>query len=510
MPNQPEEAPTMSKSPINSVCAEILIVDDERPSLNVLRKVLESEGYNISGAPSGELALRIVSRAKPDLILLDILMPGIDGFETCRRLQADKATADIPVIFITASHETESVVKGFRVGGVDYITKPFKEEELLARVKTHLENHRLTQELLQKNRELEEQIAMRKQAEEERNQAEDALKTADEHLSMISQREAERWGIDAFIGKSQTIEKILKDVSRLQKTGTMRVLITGESGTGKELIARAIHFGGPRSKLPFIPVNCSAISRELAESELFGHVKGAFTGAHTDRKGYFEQANGGTLFLDEIGDMPLDLQVKLLRVLDNGCFISVGDMREKHIDVRVLAATNADLQAKIAEDTFRLDLYYRLADFKVIVPPLRDRKEDIPLLAEHFLNLLPNEMGMEKPELSPEALSALESYSFPGNVRELRQIIAGAIFKSEGAEIQPEHLYFAPTVFHPSTSTAPPDSDEYASEIPLNLNEAEVYLVKRALRITGDNISEAARLLGVSRRRIYRKLGKEV
>ena len=501
----------MSKSPTDHIRAEILIVDDDPVNLNVLRQSLESEGYSIIAAPSGEVALRIVTRTQPDLILLDILMPGIDGFETCRRLKIDKATANIPVIFISARDETESVrfahrrlrltvVEGFRVGGVDYITKPFKEEEVLVRVQTHLKIHRLTQKILQKNRELQQQIAMREKAEAD-------LKTADEQLSMISQREAERWGIAGFIGKSQTIAKILKDVSRLQTTGTMSALIFGESGTGKELIARAIHFGSSRAKRPFIPINCSAIPRDLAESLFFGHVKGAFTGATTEQKGQFELADGGTLFLDEIGDMPLDLQSKLLRVLEDGCITPVGGTHEKRVDVRILAATNTDLQSKIAESTFRSDLYFRLAVFTVIVPPLRDRPEDIPLLAEHFLNLLATEMGMEKkPALSQESLSALASYSFPGNVRELKNIIARALLESDGKEIQPEHLHFVSTVSPSSTSTAKKASETEVSEIPLDLNEAEAYLVKRALAQTGGNISEAARLLGISRKRIYRKL----
>lgn len=494
----------MNKSPIDLMHSEILIVDDDPVNLNVLRQALESEGYSIIAATGGTVALQIAAQTQPELILLDILMPEIDGFETCLRLKADKATADIPVIFITAKVETEDVVEGFRVGGVDYITKPFKNEEVLIRVQTHLTNHRLTQALLEKNRELQEQIAKRQQAE-------DALKTADEQLEMISQREAERWGIEGFIGRSQTIAQILKAVSKLQTTGTMSALILGESGTGKELIARAIHFGGPRGKRPFIPVNCSAIPKDLAESEFFGHLKGAFTGANTDRKGHFELADSGTLFLDEIGDMPLELQAKLLRVLDDGYVTPVGGTRKKHVDVRVLAATNANLQAKVAEGTFREDLYHRLAGFTVTVPPLRERKEDIPLLAEHFLDLFAtdDEMGIHKPNLSQEALSALESYSFPGNVRELKNIIARALLESDGKEIQPEHLHFVSTVAPPSTSTAKRTSEAEASEIPLNLNEAEAYLIKRALRITGDNISEAARLLGISRKRIYRKLEQE-
>jgi len=338
--------------------AEILIVDDIPENLNLLCQTLESKGYNIIAATSGESALQIAARTQPDLILLDIIMPGLDGFETCHRLKADKATADIPVIFITAKKEVESVLEGLRAGGVDYITKPFEEEVVLLRVHNHLELHLLTQELIKKNRELEQEIATRKQAEVERDLAEDARQAADEKLSLISQREAERWGIEGFVGKSQTIAKILEDIRRLQTTGTTSVLITGESGTGKELIARAIHFGGPKKKGPFIPVNCSAIPEDLAESSFFGHVRGAFTGATTDRKGYFELADGGTLFLDEIGEMPLQLQVKLLRVLEDGSILPLGGTTEKRVNVRILAATNADLQAKIAAGEFREDLYF--------------------------------------------------------------------------------------------------------------------------------------------------------
>ena len=496
----------MSQSQIDPMKAEILIVDDIPANLNLLRQTLESEGYTIIGAPSGEVALQIATRAQPDLILLDVMMPGIDGFETCRYLKADDATADIPVIFITAKEETESLVEGFRVGGVDYITKPFKDEEVRIRVETHLKIDRLTKEVLQKNRALQDEIAKRKQAQAARDQAEDDLKTAGEQLSLISQREAERWGIEGFIGKSPTIANILKDVNRLRAAGAVNVLITGESGTGKELIARAVHFGGSRAKRPFVPVNCSAAPRELAESEFFGHVKGAFTGASADRKGHFELADSGTLFLDEIGDMPLEMQAKLLRILEDGCIIPVGGTREKQVDVRILAATNTDLQTKIAEGTFRSDLYFRLAGFTVVVPPLRDRPEDIPLLASHFLNLFAAEMGLEKPTLSQEALGALASYPFPGNVRELKNIIVRALIESDGAEIEAEHLYFLSTTAGPSPPTITAASEVGADQVPLNLNEAEAYLVSRALERVNGNISEAARLLGVSRKRIYRKL----
>ena len=488
----------MAKDQIDLTGASILIVDDIPTNLNILRKALEPEGYDISVAPNGEVALKIATRASLDLILLDVVMPGIDGFETCRQLKQNESTQDIPVIFVTAARdETESIVEGFRVGGVDYITRPVEKEELLVRVKTHLKINRLTKKLLQKNRELQQEITKREQAE-------NALQTADEQLSMISHREAERWGIEGFVGQSKTIGKILSDIRKLHHAGTMPVLITGESGTGKELIARAIHFGGPRAKGPFIPVNCSAIPHDLAESTLFGHVRGAFTGANKDRKGYFELANDGTLFLDEIGDMPIGLQAKLLRVLEDGCVIPVGGMREKRVDVRILAATNVDLQPKIAEGTFRNDLYYRLAGFTVDAPPLRDRKEDIPLLAHHFLRMFATEMGMEVPLLSTETLAALEAYHFPGNVRELKNIIERALIESGGAEIQPEHLHF----IHTSAGSTPEKETAAIEALPMNLQQAEALLIKRVLAQTEGNMAAAARLLGINRTKLYRKIAQ--
>jgi len=506
----------MSKNQIDLIGAKILIVDDIPANLNILRKALESEGYNILVAPSGEVALKIAARATPELILLDVVMPGIDGFETCRQLKQNESTQDIPVIFVTAAKdETESIIEGFRVGGVDYIAKPFENEEVLVRVETQLKINRLTKELLQKNRDLEQRTTeltlanqRLKQEIARRECAEDALQTADEQLSIISHREAERWGIAGFVGRSKTIGKILNDIRKLHHTGTTSVLITGESGTGKELIARAIHFGGPRAKGPFIPLICSAIPHDLAESTLFGHVRGAFTGANTDRKGYFELANGGTLFLDEIGDMPLELQAKLLRVLEDGCIIPVGGTREKRVDVRILAATNVDIQPKIAEGAFRSDLYFRLAGFTVVAPPLRNRKEDIPLLAYHFLRMFATEMGKEMPPLSPEALEALEVYHFPGNVRELKNIIERALIESGGAEIQPKHLYFIHIGAVSTTLTGASGVEAAALELPLNLQQAEAFLIKRALAQTNGNMAAAARLLGINRTKLYRKIAQ--
>jgi DNA-binding NtrC family response regulator len=431
----------MGKNKSEQIMSKILIVDDIPANIGILSNALEPEGYEILAASNGEAALRAARLNLPDVIILDVLMPGIDGLETCRRLKKDESTRDIPVIFVTAKGETEDIIEGFRVGGVDYIPKPYEKEEILVRVQNHLKISTLTKELVAKNRKLEREIARREKAESERDQAEDARRKADDRLSLISEQEANHWGIAAFVGRSRTIKGILREIRQLHNTGTTSVLITGESGTGKELIARAIHFGGPRAKAAFIPVNCTAIPAELADSLFFGHVKGAFTGATSDRKGYFDLADGGTLFLDEIGDMPADTQAKLLRVLEDGSIMPIGARREKLVDVRVIAATNADLKTKMDEGKFRDDVYFRLAAFPVHIPPLREHPEDIPLLVDHFLGLFATEMGIQRPQMDQEALSALKSYFFPGNVRELKNVIERALIESGGVRIQLEHLH---------------------------------------------------------------------
>lgn len=486
----------------NETVPKILVVDDVAANLSLLSDALEPHGYNILAAPSGEVALKIVQRIIPDLILLDIMMPGMDGLETCRLLREQQRTCSIPVIFISAKDETESVVKGFRLGAVDYITKPFQTEEVLARVETHLKLHRLTNALQQKNSELEEEIQRRRKAET-------ALIAADEQLSIVSRRESERWGINRFIGRSPLVARILEDVRRLQRFSSTNVLITGESGTGKELIARAIHFGGQRATGPFIPVNCSAIPRDLAESTFFGHVRGAFTGAAVGQKGLFEQAHNGTLFLDEIGDMPVPLQAKLLRVLEDGFIAPVGSAQTRKIDVRVLSGTNADLQSEIAAGRFRKDLYFRLARYTLEVPALRDRREDVPLLAEHFLAELATEMGMAKPEMTPEAATALSSYSYPGNIRELKNIIERALIESGGGSIMAHHLYFLPSIPKTAEIQNPLLSSSSPSPSRRRLSGEEERILEHVRQHGAINNTECRDLLGVGMQRacyLLRKL----
>jgi DNA-binding NtrC family response regulator len=295
----------------------------------------------------------------------------------------------------------------------------------------------------------------------------------------------------------------------MQENAATSVLITGESGTGKELIARAIHYGGARAAGPFEPVNCAAVPSELIESLFFGHVRGAFTGADSDRMGHFQMAHEGTLFLDEIGDMPLELQATLLRVLEDGEVRRIGEAKGTRVDVRVVAATNADLQERIQSGKFRQDLYYRLAQFTVPAPPLRQRKEDIPLLARHFVQLCAREMGMEAPVLSPQVLEVLAAYEFPGNVRELKNTIGKALIESGGGEIRSYHLDCYPEVAPGESVVSSAPSADVAANVPLNLDQAELWVIKRALGQTGGNISEAARLLGTNRNRIYRVLAEE-
>lgn len=487
---------------------KVLLVDDVAANLAVLTRALEPEGYEILAVPNGAAALKVAAKALPDLILLDIMMPELDGLETCRRLKENPATRDVPVIFITARTEMETVTEGFQAGGVDYVIKPFQADEVLSRVATHLRLSRLTRELREKNSALENRTAELTAEIERRRQAEAALREADDKLTAFSDLEASRGNLTGLIGASRPVQKLVEEIRRLHQFANTSVLITGESGTGKELIARAIHFGSTRAKAPFVPVNCVAIPAELAESILFGHVKGSFTGATADRKGCFELAHGGTLFLDEIGDMPATLQVKLLRVLEDGCVMPVGAAEPRKVDVRVIAATNADLDARIAAGSFRQDLYFRLARYLVATAPLRERIEDVPTLAEHFLRKFALEMNLPIPTLSREALEVLKQYNFPGNVRELKNIIERALIESGGETIQAAHLYLGSAKALPNIVPMVPVKKDIGP-LPLNLAEAEEVLIQRALDETGGNIAEAARLLGVHRTRIYRKLAQE-
>jgi DNA-binding NtrC family response regulator len=477
-------------SPTNP--ATLLLVDDVAANLGALSGALEKAGHRVLTALSGAAALKAAAKARPDLILLDVLMPEMDGLETCRLLKADPALAPIPVIFVTANTELESLVAGFAAGGVDYVTKPYRMDEVYARVSTHLTLSRLTRELSARNTQLETEIARRREAET-------ALAAADEKLSLLSAAEARQWGLAGFVGRSPLFGKMLNELRSVQGFPRTNVLLTGESGTGKELIARAIHFGGPHATGPFVPVNCSALPSELAESLLFGHVRGSFTGAIADRKGWFELAHGGTLFLDEIGDMPLLLQTKLLRVLEDGQVHPIGAPAGRKVTVRVVAATNVNLPAKIAASLFREDLYYRLNHFNITVPPLRHRREDIPALAAHFLKLFATDLKRPVPALQPDALERLLAHDYPGNIRELKNTLERALIHASGApEIRAPHIIFATSATRETTAPGEPTRKSY------NLAQNENALIAEAIATAGGNLSAAARLLGVNRALLYR------
>lgn len=445
----------------------ILIVDDVPANLSLLIDTLEAAGHRVVAAPSGEVALEIGPGARPDLILMDVMMPRMDGFETCRRLKQIEAVREVPVIFLTARDEPQDVEEGFCAGGVDYIAKPFRPAEALLRVETHLRLRHLTRKLRDQNAALEAEIQRRDAAERERDRS-------NARLRAHAQREAERWGLSGLVGQSPTFRHILDTIRKAADFGASRVLILGESGTGKELLARAIHFSGPRSEGPFVPVNCSAIPGELAESFFFGHVKGAFTGATADRLGYFELAHGGTLFLDEISELPPALQPKLLRVLEETEVTPVGAARGRPVQAAIVAASNADFTERITQGRFRPDLYFRLARFTVEVPPLRERREDIPLLTQHFIQLFAQEMNLPPPPIADTARQALADYDFPGNVRELKNILERALMETEGGEVGVEHLHFFRTPSRPSLTNCEPGSPPPGTTADTATEEARV------------------------------------
>ncbi len=402
----------------------ILLVDDTPTNLQILVQVFDKQGYEVFVATDGESALEQVPTTQPDLILLDVMMPGLDGFETCLRLKANPDTADIPVIFMTALAETNDKVKGFQTGAVDYVTKPIQHEEVLARVTTHLNLRSLQQHLEQR---VTERTAELQSALNEVEELKSQLQAENTYLREEIQFEH---NFEDIISRGKALKIVLTQIEQVAPTDAS-VLILGESGTGKELIARAVHNRGKRSHRPLVKVNCASLPSTLIESELFGHEKGAFTGALAKKIGRFELADKGTIFLDEIGEMPLDLQAKLLRVLQEGEFERLGNPHTTKVNVRVIAATNRALEQAVKAGNFREDLYYRLNVFPITSPPLRNRKEDIGVLITHFLKKFSGKMGKVIEQVSQEAMNALEAYHWPGNVRELENTIERAVILAQ-------------------------------------------------------------------------------
>jgi len=446
----------------------VLIVDDEKNYLVILEALLAPEGYEVVTEANPLHALRLLNETDFDLVITDMKMPKMDGIELLDEVK--KIDSELPVIIMTAYGTIEMAVKAMKKRAYDYITKPFRNEELKLTVKKALELYKLKKE----NRRLSEALTS-------------------------------RYRYSNIIGKSKEMIKIYDMIEKVSQSKAS-IMITGPSGTGKELIAKAIHFCSPRKNMPFVSINCGALTETLLESELFGHEKGAFTGAVTMKKGRFELADGGTLFLDEVGEMPPSLQVKLLRVLQEMEFERVGGTRTIKVDVRIVAASNRNLKQDVNEGVFREDLFYRLNVVQIEVPSLKERVEDIPLLVAHFIEKYqPSNKG--NIELAPEAWKALYSHTWPGNIRELENVIESALVMSSDTIIKLDDL--------PSYLFQKEDEKiELDKLVPqnLNLNEAlehiEGQLILRALRASNNVQSKAAELLGISRRMMHYKMRK--
>jgi DNA-binding NtrC family response regulator len=448
--------------------ATILIVDDESLNIDLLEQELAAAGYRTLSASSGEEAISKAAKALPDLVLLDVIMSGLDGYAVCEQLKTTEATRGIPVIFLTALTDTFEKVRAFKAGAVDYVTKPFEPEELLARVGTH--------------------IALRREIEAHHRTR------ATVNLLVEDMR-------NGIIGRSAALRHVREQIARVAPTDST-VLIQGETGTGKELVARAIHDASCRRDRPLVKINCAAIPRDLVESELFGHEKGAYTGATQQRRGRFELADGGTLLLDEIGELPLDAQAKLLRVLQEGEFDRVGGTRSLRTDVRVIAATNRDLLAQLAAGAFRADLYYRLNVFPIVVPPLRERRDDIPDLVRHFADKAARKLGRTMNGVSPAFLERVSAYDWPGNIRELENLVERAMITSDGATLD------ANTSFS-HASVADCSAPGLASDA--TLAEVERAHIQAVLQRTGwviEGDRGAARILGLNASTLRGRLRK--
>ena len=488
----------------NEYKANVLVVDDIPSNISVLMEYLSRKGYRILVAEDGESAIEQVEYAKPDIILLDIMMPGMDGFETCRRLKENPETEDIPVIFMTSLTDTEDKVKGFRSGAVDYITKPIRQEEVMARINTHLKLKQLQHELETANEALERRVAERtKDLQAALRQVESLKNQLEEENVYLKEEIKHEHNFEEIVSGSQSMKIVFRQIEQVAKTDST-VLVLGETGTGKELIARAIHNLSPRQKKSLIKVNCAALPSNLIESELFGHEKGAFTGALARKIGRFELADGGTIFLDEIGDLPMDMQTKLLRVLQEGEFERLGNPSTIKVDVRVIAATNHDLEKAIDEGKFREDLFYRLNVFPIQLPPLRERFGDIPLLAKHFLKKYAGRLNKNIRRIQQGSLKMLEDYTWPGNVRELENVIERAVILADT-----ETLTFDDTIFPrksgSSQKKAPSSLDEAQREHILNALNSSNWIIDgdrgaaKKLDIAPSTLRDRMKKLGISR-----------
>lgn len=446
---------------------KVLIVDDEKNYLLVLEDLLCDEGYDVVTASSANEGFEIVQREAIDTVLSDIKMPGMSGIEFLEKILS--VDPDMPVILMTAFAEVDQAVNAMKKGALDHIQKPFDNEDVKAAVKRGVEKRQLVR----------------------------SIRRLDTGLGNL-------WG--NIIGESDPMKRVFSIMKRVSDTPTT-VLVTGESGTGKELIARGLHQASSRSNAPFVSLNCAAIPENLLESELFGHEKGSFTGAIGLKEGKFEYADGGTLFLDEVGEMPLNIQVKLLRVLQEQEFQRVGGNKEIKVNVRLVAATNKDLKEEVELGRFRGDLFFRLNVVNIKVPPLRERRSDIPFLVAHFVSKYSQKLGRNIREVSPDAMKSLFSYNWPGNVRELENVIESALVMSNGSSIKKNDL---PREIKKHNETPEGSSTLISMDSGLmdTLDAIEEKMIRQALKQSGNVQAQAAKILGISRSNLQYKLKK--
>jgi DNA-binding NtrC family response regulator len=442
---------------------EILFVDDDHQILDLVKTFLSRQAIEVQTTSSGLMALELIKEKAFDIVFSDLMMPEIDGLELLKTIK--QVTPETEVVIVTGHASVESAIEALKLGGYDYLQKPISFERLRILIQRIAEKKHLQQENI-----------------------------------LIKQRLKERFNYNELVGKSPKMQDIYTIIDRISM-GSPTVLIQGESGTGKELVANVIHQNSDRKDKPFIPVNCGAISEGLLESELFGHVKGAFTGAVRDSIGLFKAADGGTIFLDEIAEVSPAVQVKLLRVLQEKKIRPVGDYRETEVNARVIAATNKDLEKSIRNNTFREDLFYRLNVIFIKMPALRTIKEDIPFLINHFIKKYCGSMGSEELRVSPVALNALINYHWPGNVRQLENVIERAYALRTGNIIKPSDL---PPEIQNFGDALKNDDTNYN----YNLRDNEILLLKKALQKASGNKAEAAQLLGINLSTVYRKLDK--
>lgn len=444
----------------------VLVVDDEMIVCESCKRILEEEGYEVEMALGGREAFAKMRESAFPIVITDLKMPEIDGMEVLRKIRKDYP--DTTVIMITGFSTVETAVDAMKLGAFDYIPKPFTPDEVSIVVKKAVEQKNL----------LLENIYLRQELQE-------------------------KYGFHNVIGKSKKMQEIYRVIAKVSGTDTT-VLINGQSGTGKELIARAIHFNSPRREKQFVPVDCAVLSENLLESELFGHVKGSFTGAITNKPGLFEVADGGTVFLDEVGNISLSIQAKLLRVLQEREFTPVGGTRVKRVDIRLIAATNKDLEKMIQKETFRDDLFYRLSIVPINLPPLKERQEDILLLAAHFLKKYSEEMGKTIKGFSPDAMEKLLKHSWPGNVRELENLIERTVVMMEDEMVRPEHLALPGLQEPEKTDDYVPMTSEELKEMKKQIREKAVEEVEKAFIVSAlerhsGNITRASEEVGMLR-----------